>query len=146
MKYKRSIIFAILILLLLTGCAGPAKRPQQKPLPEKDIKVYPQTAEQVKALANGVDGVDESTAVVINNNISAAVKVSRFDRLRLKKIKQRVHSSIKKQFPEHEIRVTSDKKLFAQLQQIEAQINEGKIKSLSKLEQQVNKINKDMKG
>ncbi|MBM7855297.1 ABC-type phosphate transport system auxiliary subunit [Desulfohalotomaculum tongense] len=140
----------LLILLFITaGCAvghAPAEKPQQQAVPVKEIKVDPGLAEQVKKTVRTVDGVADSTAVVVNKNISAAIKVSGFDRLRLQKIKQQVHDKIKKINKGYTVRVTADKKLFFQLQQIEKQIKSGKQLSLPKIDQKVNKINEDMKG
>jgi len=147
---KKNVIAVILALSVMTaGCAmqAPAKNPQQQESQgEKQINVDPGLAEKVKQAAKTVKGVEDSTAVVINNEISAAVKVSGFDRLRLKSIRQEVHKKIKETGGDYKVNVTTDKKLFAGLQQIEKQISAGQVQSMTEIQKKVDKINKDMRG
>jgi hypothetical protein len=151
---SKVIIFSLLISLLVTavaaGCANPGK-PQKKPQQqagqeEQLIQINPGLAEKVKEKAKTVPGVDESVAVVIDKDISAAVKVSGFDRLRLKSIREEVHGKIMELAPGYEVHVTSDKKLFSELQKIETQINRKHYVSPSGIKSRVDKINNDMKG
>jgi len=147
---KKIVIVVILALsVVAAGCAmkAPAKNQQQQESPgEKQISVDPVLSEKVKQAAKTVNGVEDSTAVVINNEISAAVKVSGFDRLRLKSIRQEVHKKIKETGSDYKVNVTTDKKLFAGLQQIEKQISAGQAQSMTAIQKKVDKINKDMRG
>lgn len=139
----------IIVLILLTvGCQmQPQKKPQSEgKQTQKLVEINPELAEKAKQAAMSVKGVEEATAVVIDKNISTAIKVSGFNRLKLQSIKEEVHKKIGSMNEEYGVYVTADKKLFTQLQQIEKQINEQKVKSGSELKQKVNKINKDMKG
>lgn len=144
MLLKKSIVW-LLVVLMLMGCAT-AKKPQPKQgMVNEDITVDANLAQQVKELALTVSGVKNATAVVINKEMSVAVKVSGFDRLRLKAIRQELHDKIKKQHQEYTVHVTTDKKLFKELQNLEQQINSDKAMSPS-LKEKVNKINQDMHG
>ena len=126
---------------------APAKNQrQQESQGEKQISVDPVLSEKVKQAAKTVNGVEDSTAVVIDNEISAAVKVSGFNRLRLKSIRQEVHKKIKETGSDYKVNVTTDKKLFAGLQQIEKQISAGQAQSMTAIQKKVDKINKDMRG
>lgn len=147
---KKIVIVVILALsVVAAGCAmkAPAKNQQQQESQgEKQISVDPGLAEKVKQAAKTVNGVEDSTAVVINNEISAAVKVSGFNRLRLKSIRQEVHKKIKETGSDYKVNVTTDKKLFAGLQQIEKQISTGQVQLMTGIQKKVDKINKDMRG
>lgn len=139
----------IIVLILLTvGCQmQPQKKTQSEgKQTQKLVEINPELAEKSKQAAMSVKGVEEATAVVIDKNISTAIKVSGFKRLKLQSIKEEVHKKISSMNEEYGVYVTADKKLFAQLQQIEKQINEQKVKSGSELKEKVDKINKDMKG
>lgn len=139
----------IIVLILLTvGCQmQPQKKTQSEgKQTQKPVEINSELAEKAKQAAMSVKGVEEATAVVIDKNISTAIKVSGFNRLKLQSIKEEVHKKIGSMNEEYGVYVTADKKLFAQLQQIEKQINEQKVKSGSELKQKVDKINKDMKG
>lgn len=149
------IIIKVILLFSLVfsvGCGtqnSPLKKPQseqQMNLDEKQIQISAELAEKAKKTAETVKGVKQSTAVVINKDISAAVKVSGFDRLRLKPIKAEVHNKIKELNKDYNVHVTTDKKLFMQLQQIEKQINDPQEKSLTDIQKKVNNINKDIQG
>jgi len=147
---KKIVIVVVLALsVVAAGCAmkAPAKNQQQQESQgEKQISVDPVLSEKVKQAAKTVNGVEDSTAVVINNEISAAVKVSGFDRLRLKSIRQEVHKKIKETGGDCKVNVTTDKKLFAGLRQIEKQISAGQAQSMTAIQKKVDKINKDMRG
>jgi len=150
----RVLIQVIILSLLITavGCGtqnSPLKKPQsdqQINLDEKQIQINPEIAEKARETAETVRGVKRSTAVVINRDISVAVKVSGFDRLRLKPIKQEVHNRIKESNKEYNVHVTSDKKLFMQLQQIENEIKGPQKKSLTEIHKKAGKIIKDIQG
>lgn len=144
------IVLCLTISLTTVGCnmqGTAAKKPQQQSNnSQEQVQTDPVLAEQAKETAKAVEGVDESTAVVMNQELSVAVKVSGFDRLRLKAIRQEVHRNMKKLAPDHKIYVTSDKKLFWELEQVEQQIVQPGGKPLTDLQAKVKKINKGMAG
>jgi len=111
---------------------------------ESQIRINPDLAEKAKETARTVKGVQDSTAVVINKEISVAVKVGGFDRLRLKQVKSEVHEKIKAFNKDFNIYVTSDKKLFNQLQQVENQLKGAQEQSLLDIQKKVKVINKQM--
>lgn len=145
-------VIILSLLIMAVGCEtqnSPLKKPQsdqQINLDEKQIQVNPGLAEQAKKIAETVKGVKKSTAVVINKDISIALKVNGFDRLRLKPIRQEVHDKIKELNKDYNVHVTSDKKLFMQLQQIENEIKGPQEKSLTEIHKKVGKIIKDIQG
>lgn len=148
---KMFLTAVVLSLLILTSGCGTQKSPSQKPhheagRSETQVRINPELAERIKETAKTVKGVEDSTAVVINDEISTAVKVKGFNRLRLKSIREEVHRKIKETNKDYKVYVTSDKKLFAQLQQIEKQIKDQKVQSKADLQKRVKKIIKDMQG
>lgn len=144
--------FILSILVLSAGCSmqnSPLKKPQaeqQVIQDEKQIQTNPGVAGKAKETAKTVRGVKDSAAAAIGRDITVAVKVTGFDRLRLKPIKTEVHDKIKQLDNENNVHVTSDKKLFVQLQQVEKQINETGEKSLIDIQKKFNKIIKDIQG
>lgn len=139
------ILIVTLAFSLLVGCAenSPQKKPQQS-----DVEVVFETevAQHAKQLAKGVDGVEQSTSVVINQEVGTAIEVTGFDRWRLKSIREEVYKKIKEAYPDYEVHVTSDKKLFWQLQQIEKEIEEDRIESPVGVKDRFDKINENMGG
>lgn len=143
------ICVAILLLLLTAGCA--MQNPPKKPQPDnqinwktEQIQINPDLAEKVTETAKSIKGVKDSAAVVINREISVGIKVVGFDRLFLKQIKKEVAGKIKNLNKNYEIYLTADKKLLAQLKQIEEQARTAQGKSLADIKKKVKRINKDM--
>lgn len=160
-KITSAIIIAVLTILLLTlniGCSaltGPEKKPRAEKTKSgsaEKVQVDHETAEQIKQIAQKVKGVDEVTAVVVNKDVSVALKVSGFDRLRLKQIKKEVQDKIMTTVgKDNEIHVTTDKKLFSEIQKLEQQIktsdgDKAFDKKLTDIKNKVSKINEDMQG
>lgn len=145
-------VLILSLLILSAGCStqnSPLKRSQaeqQISQDEKQIITDSKLAGKAKEAAKTVRGVKESAAVSINRDITVAVKVSGFDRLRLKPIKTEVHDKIKQEDNKYNVHVTTDKKLFMQLLQLENQINAPGEKSLTDIQKKFNKINKDIQG
>lgn len=145
------IFWAVILLLSLISAGCNMNSPDRKPRPQSDqiqaqAKIDPELSEKVKEAAKTVKGVEDSTAVVIGNNISMAVKVKGFDRLRLKSIRQDVRRKVKELAKDYKVNVTADKKIFSQIQQIEKKIREQKVQSPESIKPQMEKINKSMHG
>ncbi|MEG6523790.1 YhcN/YlaJ family sporulation lipoprotein [Desulfotomaculum sp. 1211_IL3151] len=146
---KKVFTFVLLGMMILSlGCQMQStKKPEQKSAKkEKSVQIEPELAEKAKKAALTVKGVEASTAVVIDKNISTGIKVSGFDRLRLDSIKKEVHSKMSEINDEYQIHVTSDKKLFKELQEIEKKITEKNLRTTTELHKKVEGINKDMNG
>jgi hypothetical protein len=120
---KSSVITTLSIILLVTGCGQTS--PPIKPQPEhrakvnQQIKVDPQRAALAKVTAMQVKGVEDSAAMVVDQDIAAAIKVSGFNRLRIKSIRDQASQRIKSSNRGFKVYLTSDKKLFVQLRQLE---------------------------
>ena len=125
---------------------SPAPKPQAQQQQSLNPKATANTAlaGQVEETAKTVASVKDGIAVVIDRDIAVAVKVTGFDRLRLKAIRQEVSDKIKKTAPDYRIHVTTDKKLFSELRKVEKQIRQGEDPALIK--QKFDKINEDMHG
>ncbi len=143
-------LLCLLIALLVVATAGcqPQKKVQQAQPKSaaQAVAVDAQMAEEAKKAAKSVDGVEDATAVVIDQKISTAIKVTGFKRLKLSTIKKEVAKKISLGHDEYSVQVTSDKKLFTQLQEIEKQITKKNAKNSGDLKKKVEKINEAMKG
>lgn len=143
-KYWIAPMGAILIFSLVSCSAGtsePMERPylQQTKTGHNDISIHAQQ------LAAQDKRVDEAVAVAVKQDLSVALKVSNFNRLRLKSIRQDVHSKLSKAYPKHKVHVTTDSKLFSELHKLDTTIQKKHPKP-QQLEKRLKKINEDMKG
>lgn len=145
MKLFSRILMILLLLLFITACQSkPEKKPQSQQ-GEKTVQVDDAMAEKAKEQAMSVAGVEDAVAVVMDKDISSAVKVSGFDRLRLKGIREEVHQKIRTLDEDYQVHVTSDKKLFKGLQDIKKSV-QGKSSAPESVHKQLEELNKAMKG
>lgn len=142
------IFLTVCLMIGLSGCgAQNSSLGQPSSAAFQKAKVNPQLAQQVKEIAQSVRGVEESTTVVVDKDISTAIKVTGFQRLRLESIKQEAHQKIKEKVPEsYQVYLTSDKKLFRNLQEIERQIKQRPGQAPQNIQERIKRINEDMGG
>jgi len=76
--------------------------------------------------------------------VFVAARVTGFDRLRLKSIRKEVHESITQMAPGYKVYVTTDKKLFSELEKLYIQIQQ--VENPAQLKFKLEKINENMRG
>lgn len=131
-------------MLYMTGCENPSL-PQQ-PGPEKMIQGDVNLAEKIKGQIESLSAIDESTVVVLKEDVSIGVKVTGFHRLQLNTIRREVQGIVKDIVPDHRIHVTTDKRLFRDLQTIERHLHANKGKVSSKTLEELKMIHQKMQG
>ncbi|HUW63634.1 MAG TPA: YhcN/YlaJ family sporulation lipoprotein [Spirochaetia bacterium] len=139
----RALLPMLLLLALAAGCSTPPPQGQQAAGSPKKVHVDAGLAQKVIDAAKTAPGVQDATAVAINLDILVGVKVTGFDRLRLKPVKTDVLNKVKAASPGYSVRVTADKKLFSELQAIAGTIQTGGYDPAAIL-QKIGKIKKDM--
>jgi hypothetical protein len=88
--------------------------------------------------------ISDVKAVNTDKELFVAIKVENFDRFRLKKIENSVKSDLEKMYPNHEIIVSTDKKMLWELEQLEQKLQKGNTDKKS-LKKDLNKIKNLMK-
>lgn len=146
-----TLVFFFLISIL-TGCGtstiqkAPPKSQSEKSSSIQSIDYKPDVSTQSVRIANKVKGVDNSVAVAIDKDISIALKVTGFQRFRLRNIKQEVQQQVKKGVADsYKIHITTDKKLYQSLETLKQELNKGK-KEPDHMLKHFKKINDDMHG
>jgi len=143
MDSKKSIIVCLLLTSLLAGgCAGPSGKAEPQG-PAAGAGFDAGLAHKVSNTAKTVPGVTDAAAVVMDREIVTAVRVTGFDRLRLKSIRTEACNRIKAGNPGFRVEITTDKKLFVQLQTLAQQIAGGGF-SPGQVQREVEKIKKEM--
>jgi hypothetical protein len=148
---KRWLILCIIFPLLIAGCSSlkeesKSKPPDMKKTAQKITIHQNTTAETAKKIAQQHPRVDEAAVVAVNDELSVGLKVSNVNRLFLKSIRKDVFSDLRKRFPKHDIHVTTDSKIFKELQQVASSIQKNPTIDKTKVHQKLQKINDDMKG
>lgn len=135
----------VLVLLLALGCSqtGSQQEPEIGETVESDIML----ASQVRQHTAEVRGVEESAAVVIGNDVSVGIRVTGFNRFRLQSIRQEVHAAAREVVPdEHQVHVTSDKRLYANLARMEQTLSQSEGMASPQTQRDFRQINRDMQG
>ncbi len=147
MIMKKTVFFSMLILvLLITACNIGGQADEVKPLFIGANKVFDQTkADEAKQLVLSMEEVVEVKGVNKEENIYIAAKVKQFDRFFLDRIRNEAHDKIKKRFPEANVHVSTDKKVFLELEKLERKIYQNKINK-ENVEKQIKKIEDFMTG
>ncbi|WP_257962476.1 YhcN/YlaJ family sporulation lipoprotein [Bacillus sp. UMB0893] len=83
-------------------------------------------------------------AVNTDKELLLAVKVDQFDRFRLKDIKKKVKADLEKKYPEYEIFVSTDQKIYLELEQLEQKLQKDHTQKKS-LKKSFDKIKSLMK-
>ncbi|MGE7762742.1 YhcN/YlaJ family sporulation lipoprotein [Peribacillus sp. NPDC097895] len=133
-------IFSLIIVLLITGCSTNSSQIDNKDQDLEIRKVHTNNpidqsvANQAKDTLSNADGVTDVKAVNSNKELLVALKVENFDRLRLKKIEKKAQTELKNTFPDYKILVSTDQKMFIELDQLEQKVERDhtKIESLIK--------------
>ncbi|MEM5593118.1 YhcN/YlaJ family sporulation lipoprotein [Niallia circulans] len=66
--------------------------------------------------------ISDVKAVNTDKELFVAIKVDNFDRFRLKSIEKTVKSDLEKMYPNHKVVVSTDKKMFWELEKIEQRL------------------------
>jgi len=147
---KVKILFFILILIGMgSGCNGNQNQLDNN----NDLSISQvHTSKPIdQSVANHAkekiitkEEISDVKAVNTDNELLVAIKVGNFNRFRLKNIEKSVKSDLKKMYPDHKVFVSSDKKMFWELENIEQRLkkNDTNEKNLKK---DLNKLKSLMK-
>ena len=144
MKGNITKLKILLLLLIIIGIgSGCNENQNQMGYNNKDLSIsqvhtskpFDQSiANQAKEKMITKDEITDVMAVNTDKELLVAIKVENFNRFRLKTIEKTVKSDLEKIYPNHKVVVSSDKKMFWELEKIEQRLqkNNTNKKSLKK--------------
>ncbi|ARK29658.1 Sporulation lipoprotein YhcN/YlaJ (Spore_YhcN_YlaJ) [Halalkalibacter krulwichiae] len=143
----KGIINGIIVVSLLAGCqtltgTGYDVRPIQL---SETVIIDQERADEAKIIVLSMEEVVEIKGVSDEDNIYLAPKVKHFDRFRLKKIRKQSHDAVKKRYPQATVHVSTDQKIFMELEKLEQELQKRTI-SEKRLKQKLKKLDEMMKG
>ncbi|MBT6252482.1 MAG: hypothetical protein HOI84_04165 [Flavobacteriaceae bacterium] len=154
MKNKVKIVniglFLIVIIGLGSGCTGNQNQFANNNDDANIVKVHTSkpidqsVANQAKEKVIKEEEISGVKAVNTDKELLLAVKVDHFDRLRLKNIEKKVKSDLEKAYPDHKIEVSTDSKMYLELEQLEKKLQKDKTK-MKTLKKEFDKIKSLMK-
>ncbi|MGG0413400.1 YhcN/YlaJ family sporulation lipoprotein [Peribacillus simplex] len=154
MKDKINQFIIFLLLLTVIGLVSGCNRNQtQSGEDHKDLSISQvhtskpinqSVANQAKKKVIKEEDISDVKAVNTDKELLIAIKVENFERFRLKKIEKNVKSDLEKVYPDHKILVSTDSKMYLELDQLEQKIQKDKT-NRGELEKSFNKIKSLMK-
>lgn len=152
----RIILLVISLFLVISGCnqqsnqqstqqtktKSAAEDPSCKQVPNRQVD----QEQRARAIAQLVNNVDQAVAVKIDDELDVAIEVTNFNRLRLDAIEKEVSQTLKAEFPKAKIHVSSDKKIFMELQKLSGTPATSEQKGACKQKKKLKEIEKQMKG
>lgn len=137
-------IIIIFIMISLVGCQMNEQN-NMKPLQINDAIVEQTKANRAKEIVQSMEEVTEVRGVSYDNSIYIASHVKPFDRFFLNEIRKKAHDAIKKRYPEATVHVSTDEKLFIEIEKLEQQLKKQSI-SKEKLSKRLKELDEMMKG
>ncbi|MET3319306.1 UNVERIFIED_ORG: ABC-type phosphate transport system auxiliary subunit [Peribacillus simplex] len=137
MKYKmktlKTILFLITVIGFVSGCSGNSNQiDNNKNLNISKVHtsspIKQSVANQAKDRVLAEEEVSDVKAVNSDKELLVAVKVDNFDRFRLKSVKKQAQSDLENMFPDYKILISTDQKMFLELDQLEQKLEKDKTK------------------
>lgn len=144
MKLQKWFVF--FALLILFGCHSGEQNKKEAYIKLGNDAIVDQTkADEAKKIVSEMEEVVSVKGVALENNLYIAPQVTQFARLKLEKIRKESFDKIKNVYPEANVHVSTDKKIYLELGKLENKLQAKKI-SMEDLEKKLKKLEEDMKG
>lgn len=133
MKTLKTSLFLITVIGFVSGCSGNSNQiDNNKNLNISKVHtsspIDQSVANQAKDRLLADDEVSDVKAVNSDKELLVAVKVDNFDRFRLKSIEKQAKSDFENMFPDYKVLVSTDQKMFLELDQLEQKLEKDKTK------------------
>jgi Sporulation lipoprotein YhcN/YlaJ (Spore_YhcN_YlaJ) len=143
---KVTISFLLLTSIgLISGCAGNQNQFADNNDDANIVKVHTSKsidqsiANQAKEKVIKEEEILGVKAVNTDKELLIAVEVNHMDRFRLKEIEKKINQKTEKQFPNHEVTISTDSKIFLELEKLENKMKKNKLDN-KKLEKELKRI------
>lgn len=114
-------IMVLCISVVFTGCNQQSNQ-KMKTQATADCKSMPTrdfvAEKKATSISEQINGVDKAVAVMIDKELNVAIMVTNFNRFRLDPLKKEAAQKLKASFPKANIHVTTDSKLYDELQKL----------------------------
>lgn len=153
MKDQKKIVNIVLFLIACIGLCSGCTGNQNQSANNNDaniVKVHTSkpidqsVANQAKEKVIKEEEISDVKAVNTDKELLFAVKINQFDRFRIKEIEKEVKEDLEKTYPDYNILVSTDLKMYLELEQLEQKLQKDKIKKKT-LKKDFDKIKSLMK-
>ncbi|MGG3892176.1 YhcN/YlaJ family sporulation lipoprotein [Metabacillus fastidiosus] len=142
-KYTARIICIFFLVIVMAGCSGMHKNEETNKSNVTDVSFKnshdQSVTEKMKQLLENEEEVKNIRAVNSDKELLIAAEINHMDRFRLKEIQQKLEKKVKKQYADYKVTISTDKKIFLELEQLENKMRTKKL-SKKKVEKEMNRI------
>ncbi|MGG3798797.1 YhcN/YlaJ family sporulation lipoprotein [Metabacillus fastidiosus] len=142
-KYTARIIYIFFLVIVMAGCSGMHKNEEANKSNVTDVSFKnshdQSVTEKMKQLLENEEEVKNIRAVNSDKELLIAAEINHMDRFRLKEIQQKLEKKVKKQYADYKVTISTDKKIFLELEQLENKMRTKKL-SKKKFEKEMNRI------
>lgn len=142
---QRIIIFSciMIIMMVVSGCNNTNNTSEHNKTNITNIS-YEQkkdvnTSADVENLLMEEKEVHKAIAVSTDKKILIAVEINQMERFRLEDIEKRLKKRIEDQYPKHDVDLSTDKKIFLELEKLKTKMNENNL-SKKKIKEELKRI------
>ncbi|MEK5443623.1 YhcN/YlaJ family sporulation lipoprotein [Fredinandcohnia sp. FSL W7-1320] len=129
-SFFRFGIFLLIVFAFITGCKEnmDSVKNQSTSITNINAKksINQTTANQAKELVIKRDDVTGVRGVNTNKELLIAIMVPQMDRFQLKAIEKSVKEELTKEYPDYKVQVSTDQKMFLELDILERKLEKGK--------------------
>jgi hypothetical protein len=145
----KNLLFIIMVIGFASGCNGNQNEFIQDNSTFGISQVHTKPIDQsvanhAKEKIIAKEDITDVKAVNTDKELMAAIKVENFDRFRLKSIEKSVKSDLEKKYPDYKVFVSTDKKIFWELEKIEQRLKKNDMNKKN-LKNDLNKLKSLMK-
>ncbi|MCD8502624.1 MAG: YhcN/YlaJ family sporulation lipoprotein [Bacillaceae bacterium] len=141
---KRFIYIWVMLALFVSGCNIGSQEVRPLSIGNKG-PIEQNNSDEAKQIVLSMEEVIEVKGVSENKNIYLAAKVGQFDRFFLRSIRKDAHDKVKKRFPNANVHVSTDKKVFMELEELERKLSNNEIDE-KEFKKELKKVEEFMKG
>jgi preprotein translocase subunit SecF len=140
---KILILYTLLIVLIVSGCNMANTNNEKEDLNISKVTsketINQSTSNQVKELLKKEKEVSDVKAVNLEKELLIDVEIKQMDRFQLEEIEKRLKKITEEKYPNHKVTLSTDKKIFLELDELEKQVIEKNM-SKKKLEKELKRI------
>ncbi|MCF6137342.1 YhcN/YlaJ family sporulation lipoprotein [Pseudalkalibacillus berkeleyi] len=137
---KMFLVPAIIMIIVLGGCKEEQSSDMKNTISTKELSV--QESSSIHEEIKKVNGVDDVKLIHSKDQLLVAIKITTMDRFRIEEIQHKVQKKLDAAYPEMDVTISPDKKIFMKIGELESKQSEKslterdihkKVRSLIKL-------------
>lgn len=117
MLARKGTILTCTAIILLTGCKEEPQFEMKNTIKTKELSTH--ESNTIEKEIQEMNGIEDIRVIHSKDKLLVAIKVTTVDRFRLEEIQKKVKKKMDSEYPEMDITVSPDKKIFMKINELE---------------------------